>query len=122
MCFSIIKENEDASESNVENEEDNTTGIKHYIQFKKKNYTKNGVEKTLIQIIDISQTILYEQVHAENQFLAITNATVSHELRNPLQSITSQNLKINLCIKELLNILRTDQQNDSVKKIKKNIK
>ena len=122
MCFSIVKENEDASESNVENEEDNITGFKHYIQFKKKNYTKNGVEKTLIQIIDISQTILYEQVHAENQFLAITNATVSHELRNPLQSITSQNLKINLCIKELLNILRTDQQNDSVKKIKKNIK
>tara|TARA_B110000285_G_C15129823_1_gene622800 strand:- start:1808 stop:1945 length:138 start_codon:yes stop_codon:yes gene_type:complete len=31
MCFSIVKENEDASESNVENEEDNITGFKHYI-------------------------------------------------------------------------------------------
>lgn len=57
----------------------------------------------------MSQTILYEQVNAENQFLAITNATVSHELRNPLQSIQSQNLKINLCLKELLNIIDTSE-------------
>ena len=27
---------------------------------------------------------LYEQAHVENTFLSITNATVSHELRNPL--------------------------------------
>ena len=31
MCFSIVKDNEDASESNIENEEDNATKIKHYI-------------------------------------------------------------------------------------------
>ena len=61
----------------------------------------------LLQLIDISNQIMYEQVHAENEFLAITNATVSHELRNPLQSISSQNLKIKLCLKELMNILKT---------------
>lgn len=43
----------------------------------------------MLQFIDISNQIMYEQVHAENEFLAITNATVSHELRNPLQSISS---------------------------------
>lgn len=46
MCFQIVKDG-DTSESNIDNELDNT-GIKHYVQFKKKNYTKNGVEKTLI--------------------------------------------------------------------------
>lgn len=43
----------------------------------------------MLQFINVSKEIMYEQVHAENQFLAITNATVSHELRNPLQSISS---------------------------------
>jgi signal transduction histidine kinase len=64
---------------------------------------------------------MYEQVYAENEFLAITNATVSHELRNPLQSITSQNLKIKLCLKELMNILKT-KQSSSVMQIDKSVR
>ena len=56
---------------------------------------------------------MYEQVHNENQFLAITNAAVSHELRNPLQSITCQNLKIDLCLKELLKIIQSKSDKDS---------
>jgi signal transduction histidine kinase len=72
-------------------------------------------------MVDVSQTILYEQVFAENQFLAITNATVSHELRNPLQSISAQNLKINLCLKEILSILKTEQ-NATVKEVSKPLK
>jgi len=39
---------------------------KRYVQFKKKNYNKNGENKTMIQLIDVSQSILYDQVHAEN--------------------------------------------------------
>jgi len=72
-------------------------------------------------MVDVSQTILYEQVFAENQFLAITNATVSHELRNPLQSISAQNLRINLCLKEILSILKTEQ-NATVKEVSKPLK
>lgn len=91
MCFQVVvNENEpalDESEANADEDKrlvDKDTSQKRYVQIKKKKYIKNGISKTLIQIIDISQSILYEQVHAENQFLAITNATVSHELRNPL--------------------------------------
>jgi len=54
------------------------------VQIKKKEYEKNGERKTMISIVDVSKTILYDDVHAQNEFLAITNATVSHELRNPL--------------------------------------
>lgn len=75
----------------------------------------------MLQFIDISNQIMYEQVHAENEFLAITNATVSHELRNPLQSISSQNLKIKLCLKELMNIMRS-KQNSSVQQIEKSVR
>ena len=55
-----------------------------FVQFKKKLYKKGDEQRMLFQLIDISNQIMYEQVHAENEFLAITNATVSHELRNPL--------------------------------------
>jgi len=67
----------------------NEQQVRHYVQLKKKTYMRNGEEKIMVSLIDVSQSVLYDQVHAENQFLAITNATVSHELRNPLQSITS---------------------------------
>jgi signal transduction histidine kinase len=63
--------------------------LRHYIQLKRKSYFQNEELRVMIQLVDVSQSILYEQVHSENQFLAITNATVSHELRNPLQSISA---------------------------------
>ena len=44
-------------------------------------------EKILIQIIDMSDKILYNKVKAEKSFLALINAAVSHELRNPLSSL-----------------------------------
>ena len=81
-----------------------------FYQIKNKIYEKNGVERTMVQLVNVSQSILVEQVNAENQFLAITNATVSHELRNPLQSISCQTLKVDLCLKELLMIIKDHQR------------
>lgn len=46
--------------------------------------------KTLIQIIDMSDKMLYNEVKAEQSFLTLINATVSHELRNPLASLIGQ--------------------------------
>lgn len=92
--------------------------MSNFVQIKKKEYIKNGQTRIMLQFINVSKDIMYEQVHAENEFLAITNATVSHELRNPLQSISSQNLKIQLCIKELQNILEKNQ-NKTVNQIDK---
>ena len=89
-----------------------------FFNIHKKKYMKNGVEKTMIQIVDVSQQILYEQVHAENEFLAITNATVSHELRNPLQSISAQNLKIKLCLQEIKHLLSSEKDSKLCKKLK----
>jgi signal transduction histidine kinase len=45
------------------------------------------VEKTLIQIIDVSHKVLYNQAKAEQTYLTLVNASVSHELRNPLSSL-----------------------------------
>ena len=46
-------------------------------------------DKTIIQIIDISSSMTKEFDHqrAQNEVLNVINACVSHELRNPLNSI-----------------------------------
>jgi len=88
----------------VDGNESSMVGLettKIYVQIKKKEYMMNTVKKTMLSLVDISKSIMYDDVHAQNEFLAITNATVSHELRNPLQSIDAQNIKIKLCLKEL---------------------
>lgn len=52
----------------------------------------DGQPKQMIQIIDLSAEILYDQEQAKNEFQQVINACVSHELRNPLNSIAAQNL------------------------------
>lgn len=44
----------------------------------------------LIQLVDISDKILYTDVKAQHSFLEMINAAVSHELRNPLNSLIGQ--------------------------------
>lgn len=47
-------------------------------------------EKFMVQLIDVSDKMLYNEVKAEKSFLTMINATVSHELRNPLNSLLGQ--------------------------------
>ena len=46
----------------------------------------------MLQIVDISSSILYEQQKDHSEFLGLVNACVSHELRNPLNSIIAQDI------------------------------
>lgn len=49
---------------------------------------KMDKNKTLLQIIDMSDKILYNEVKAGQKFSELMNAALSHELRNPLNSLT----------------------------------
>jgi signal transduction histidine kinase len=60
---------------------------KKYVQIKISNLEKDNQLRKIIQMIDVSSTILYVQEHAQTSFLSLINACVSHELRNPLNSI-----------------------------------
>lgn len=53
------------------------------------NLEKKKHKRHLIQIINISDKILYNEVKAENFFATLINAAISHELRNPLNSLIS---------------------------------
>jgi signal transduction histidine kinase len=44
----------------------------------------------MICFVDISQKILYDTSKAEGELLSLINSTISHEMRNPLNSIINQ--------------------------------
>ena len=48
------------------------------------------VDKIMICFVDISQKILYDTSKAEGELLSLINSTISHEMRNPLNSIINQ--------------------------------
>ena len=43
--------------------------------------------------MNISNTILYDMEKSQNQVLEMINACVSHEMRNPLNSIIAHNIE-----------------------------
>ena len=59
-----------------------------YVQIKISNL-EDDQKSTMIQIIDVSKEILYDKEKAHTELLNLINATVSHEMRNPLNSIHS---------------------------------
>ena len=59
----------------------------------------------MITITDVSVQYQYEQEKSQNRLLQIINATVSHELRNPLNSIISINLQKEFLYQQLRNVL-----------------
>ena len=66
-----------------------------YFQFKVTPLNVDDLK--IVQIVDITHQILYTESKAQNEFLQLINATVSHELRNPSNSLKAQNiLKANL--------------------------
>ena len=65
----------------------NQSLAKRYVHIKCTKFQQKNKEKYMLQIIDVSHGIMYDQQKAENSFLALINACVSHELRNPLNSI-----------------------------------
>ena len=75
----------------------------------------------MLKIIDISKDILYERVKGEKRLLALINATVSHEMRNPINSLNSQNIKQTEINAKLMKIIEEDLDNVPIKKIRKKL-
>ena len=60
-----------------------------FVQIKRQNFDSKLKKYNLIKIIDISNEILYERASGERNLNALINVTVSHEMRNPINSIKS---------------------------------
>jgi signal transduction histidine kinase len=81
--------------------ETNESYIPRYVQIKLTTFTRHNQIKYIIQMINISQTILYNQQKTENKFLGLLNACVSHEIRNPLNSIIASNVERKFLYKQI---------------------
>jgi signal transduction histidine kinase len=63
--------------------------IDQYMQIKFKLLKRKDEDMVMLQFIDISKSILLDIEKASNQILEMVNACVSHEMRNPLNSIVA---------------------------------
>ena len=91
-------------------------GKRQYVQFKLTEITLKNKKMSMIQILDISDSIMYQQEKNHTEQLSLLNATISHELRNPLNSIKARNMEkkyIHQIIKDIL--LKEDQDNHNLR-------
>ena len=51
---------------------------------------EEGEKEYLLQLVDISSKIFYDDIKAQDDFSSLINSTISHEMRNPLNSIINQ--------------------------------
>ena len=75
--------------------------------------TSSTKSKVLVQIVDMSDKILYNETKAEQSFLTIIKAAFSHELRNPLNSLTGQVTSFQSLFGSFRNIIQIVQDNVS---------
>ena len=75
--------------------------VKQYVQIKVNNIEEDGGQ-ILIQLVDMTEHMLFVEMKNSSQFnqfknknelLSMINACVSHELRNPLNSIIATNIE-----------------------------
>ena len=60
-----------------------------YVQIKNKIITQDSEKVNLLQIIDLSSQVMFEFAKGEKRLMSLINATVSHEMRNPINSLKS---------------------------------
>jgi len=77
----------------------------------------------MIQIIDITGNILHDNQKKQNEMLSMINACVSHDLRNPLNSIKAMNIEKKYIYKLIDKMLENEDltKDDLIKSIKKSI-
>jgi signal transduction histidine kinase len=81
-----------------------------YIQLKITDFVGfQNQTRTMIQIIDITGNILHDQQKTQNEFLQMINACVSHDLRNPLNSIKAINIEKKFIYKMLEEAISNDE-------------
>ena len=74
-------------ETNVSAKDLDNPGNQTFVQVKRQNFNSEFKTYNMLKIIDVSMDILYERTCVEKKLLTVLNATVSHEMRNPINAI-----------------------------------
>ena len=91
-----------------------------FVQIKRHEVTTVFSKNVVLEIADISQKVLLDMARGERRLLTLINATVSHEMRNPVNSIHVQVLEMGN-LNEQLSYLIEQLSNGNVKKMKKKL-
>ena len=77
--------------ANLKGIDDENLPTFRYFQIKKSvNYnTDYRCERFTFQFIDVSSKVLYDDIKAQEEFSSLMTSTISHEMRNPLNSIVN---------------------------------
>ena len=59
----------------------------------------------MVTLIDTTQEVLRQNEQAHNELMIMINATVSHELRNPLNSIVAINMQKEMIYKHIQDVI-----------------
>ena len=90
-----------------------------YFEISLQKIKSNDKEVACLKFTDVTYRIKYDKIEGKQHILETINATVSHEMRNPINAILSQNIKIEHCLNLLDNILEEDT---SIQEMKKKVK
>ena len=75
----------------------------------------------MLQIFNCTKDVLLAEQTSQNHILNMINATVSHELRNPLNSLIAQNVEKKFLYQQLTKIVLScnpnEKQTDDMKRI-----
>jgi signal transduction histidine kinase len=64
----------------------------------------------ILKMIDVTKHILYSEYKEKHQLTSMINACVSHELRNPLNSIIAKNYEKEALYQQLKELMGTFQE------------
>ena len=78
----------------------------NYIQIKMTNLSEEDSQATMLQFINVSANIFCDKEKTNNKLQELINACISHELRNPLNSLIAKNLEKKQLYKEMAALLR----------------
>ena len=100
---------------------------KKFYSVKMKKLHQNQKEQIMIQFIDISDGVLFNEQKAKTELISLINACITHSLFNPLNVIMYENVfQQYLCV-EIMKILRSPtltffELKNKVKQFVKNLK
>ena len=80
--------------------------------------SESTIEKSepfLVQIIDLSHKMFYSEIKERESILQLINATVSHELRNPLTAIINQVTQLKMFLGFLASLIEVLKKHRGLK-------
>ena len=80
-----------------------------YFTIKINQINDQNKDEIMVTISDTSQEIYKNKERAHKELLIMINATLSHEIRNPLNSIVAFNMQKDILYKKILSIINDDK-------------